>query len=244
MEKKLEDLGLTPNEIKLYLTLLDLGENTVGPLIKKLNIHRQIAYDALEGLTTRNMVLKTSKNNRYYFRVSDPNNILSNIKYQETIAKQLVQQVKVKLAKSGETQEVKIIEGEQAYKDWVLQGNELLPEGSKLYVVASGQTEWEDLMLNDKTLNKINETRTRRNIETKMIYNEAAREKISQIEKANYENRFIDSNFTLPTEFAITPDSVEFVSFGSDLLVVIVKSMKLRNDYLKYFNNLWKIAKK
>lgn len=77
-----------------------------------------------------------------------------------------------------------------------------------------------------------------------MIYNENAREKIGKIEKANYENRFIDSKFTLPTEFAISPDAVEFVSFGSDLLVIIVKSMKLRNDYLKYFNNLWKIAKK
>lgn len=244
MHEILDDLGLTPNEIKLYLTLLDLGENTVGPLIKKLNIHRQVAYDALDGLIARNMVVKTSKNNRFYFRVSDPNNILSNIKHQETLAKQLVKEVNKKLVSSSETQEVKIIEGEKAYKDWILQGSELMPKNSELFVVASGNTEWENLMLNDKTLSKINEIRTRRNIKTKMIYNEASREKISKIEKANYENRFIANNFTLPTEFAITPSSVEFVSFGSDLLVVAVKSTKLRNDYLKYFNNLWKIAKK
>lgn len=244
MEESLKDLGLTANEIKLYLTLLDLGENTVGPLIKKLKIHRQVAYDALEGLIERNMVTKTSKNNRFYFRVSDPSNILNNIKYQETLAKKLVKEVNSKLANKTEKQEVKIIEGEEAYKEWVIQGSQLMPENSKLYVVASGMTEWENMMLSDKTLEKINEIRNKRNIKTKMIYNENAREKIGKIEKTNYENRFIDNKFTLPTEFAISPDAVEFVSFGSDLLVIIVKSMKLRNDYLKYFNNLWKIAKK
>lgn len=243
MEKILEDLGLTPNEIKLYLTLLELGENTVGPLIDKLKIHRQVAYDALDGLIRRSLVIKTTKNNRYYFRISDPENIMSSIKYQEQIAKKFIRQVNKQLAGEGDRQEVKIIEGEKAYTDWVLQGSELMPEGSELFIVASGLAEWEELMTRNQSLTKLNETRERRNIHTKMIYNEKAREKISQIKKTNYENRFISSEYILPTEFAITPVGVELVSFGSDLLATIIKSIKLRGDYLNYFNKLWSIAK-
>jgi len=35
MNNELQKLGLTPNEIKIYNILLEIGENTVGPIIKK-----------------------------------------------------------------------------------------------------------------------------------------------------------------------------------------------------------------
>lgn len=243
MQEILINLGLSPNEIKVYLALLELGENTVGPLINKLKIHRQIAYDALASLIDRNLVIKTSKNNRFYFRIADPENIMISIKKQEKIARNFVKEVNKKRAGQTERQEIKIIEGEAAYINWVIQGSETMPIGSELYIVSSGLAEWEDLMTKEKNLSRINKIRNERNIKAKMIYLEKTRKKINSIEKSNYENRFIDSGYIMPTEFAITPIGVEFVSFGSDLLVIIVKSKKLRNDYLKYFENLWNIAK-
>ena len=38
----LEDLGLTQSEIKTYLTLLELGSSTAGPILEKSNLQNSV----------------------------------------------------------------------------------------------------------------------------------------------------------------------------------------------------------
>jgi len=45
--QKLESLGLTSTESKLYLTLLQVGESTAVQLAKETSIHRRTIYDNL-----------------------------------------------------------------------------------------------------------------------------------------------------------------------------------------------------
>ena len=46
----LEDIGLTNAQIKVYLSLLELGETTSGPLIKKSKLQNSVVYNALNQL--------------------------------------------------------------------------------------------------------------------------------------------------------------------------------------------------
>ena len=79
MQEDLKKLGLTDNEIKIYLSLLKIGETPVGGIINDLKIHRQTAYNALGSLEKRNMVIKTMKNKIYHFKIADPKIIVENL---------------------------------------------------------------------------------------------------------------------------------------------------------------------
>ena len=63
----LEELGLTKNESKVYLALLELGSTAAGPLIKKIGMHRAAVYDIIDLLTGKGLVSYVIKANRKYF---------------------------------------------------------------------------------------------------------------------------------------------------------------------------------
>ncbi len=47
-EQELKDLGLTDNEVKIYLLLLQNGMMNPAEISQKLGLHRGYVYDALE----------------------------------------------------------------------------------------------------------------------------------------------------------------------------------------------------
>jgi len=47
MGEGLKELGLTEVEIKVYLTLLEIGSSQAGIITRKSGIHRRMVYDAV-----------------------------------------------------------------------------------------------------------------------------------------------------------------------------------------------------
>ena len=56
MEKQLEELGLTKNETKVYLVLLELGLTTTSAIIKRAGINTSKVYESLERLLKKGLV--------------------------------------------------------------------------------------------------------------------------------------------------------------------------------------------
>ena len=48
--EELKQIGLTTNESKVYLALLDLGPSLAGQISRKTGLHRRTVYDTTEGL--------------------------------------------------------------------------------------------------------------------------------------------------------------------------------------------------
>lgn len=244
MENKLKQLGLTNNEIKVYVTLLDIGENTVGPIIKKLRIHRQVAYDALEGLEEKNMVIHTTKNGRRYYRIADSKNILDDIKYKERIARSLMPEINKKLTGQKKGQEIKVYEGQKVYRELVLKNDESMPANSETYVISGAALKYEEVMRISHFLEKSNKIRKKKNIKTKLLFGNDLREEAKNTPRVNKECRFLDQEYNPPVSLQIWHNSVNLISFGNDVFVIEIKNEDFRQAYLNYFNLLWKIAKK
>lgn len=245
MENELKLLGLTENEIKIYNTLLKLGENTVGPIIAKTKMHRQVAYDALKGLEARNMVIKTTKNSRNNFRVADPGNIVDNIKYQEKIAKKVALEVKSKLKGQKRGQEIRVYEGEKSYRELLIKVDENMIDNSEILVLAgSVVSEWMDVMKVSKAMEKTDKIRKRKNIKIRILYDESLREIVKNISRPVFEYRFINQNQASPVTFEVYTSSVIISSFGSEMFAIEVKNKDFQAAYKNYFEMLWKSANK
>ena len=50
IKETLKDLGMTENEVEIYLTLLNASELSVNAIGSKSGLHRQVCYDALDRL--------------------------------------------------------------------------------------------------------------------------------------------------------------------------------------------------
>ena len=74
-EKLLEEIGLTRGEIKVYLTLLKIGETTTGKIISEAKISSGKIYEILDKLIQKGLVSYTIKEKTRYFNAASPNRI-------------------------------------------------------------------------------------------------------------------------------------------------------------------------
>src|SRR3989337_1276725 len=75
-EEQLKELGLTDNEIKIYLLLLKQGMMNPSEISQKLGLHRGYVYDALERMQEKEVVSTILKDSKKYFQAITPENLV------------------------------------------------------------------------------------------------------------------------------------------------------------------------
>ncbi len=95
--KSLEKIGLTKNESKVYLTLLKIGLNKTGEILKKSNLNSGKIYEILESLKNKGLISETIKNGIKHFAAAPPKQLLQYIelkkeelKKEESTVKKLI----------------------------------------------------------------------------------------------------------------------------------------------------------
>ena len=78
-ELTLQELGLSPNEARIYETLIEFGEASVSSISKKTNIHRRNVYDAIGRLVDKGFATPVigAKENKYM--PVEPNKFLETL---------------------------------------------------------------------------------------------------------------------------------------------------------------------
>ena len=73
----LKELGLTDNEVAVFLALLETGPATAGPLVPKCRLHRSRIYAALERLVDKGLVSVIRKGRRHLHEALPPENLIA-----------------------------------------------------------------------------------------------------------------------------------------------------------------------
>ena len=83
VENALEKIGLSPNEIKVYLTLNDRGSQKAGKISKIAKIDRSSCYNALKLLQEKGLASYVMIGAVKFFQAAGPRRLLDYIKEQE-----------------------------------------------------------------------------------------------------------------------------------------------------------------
>lgn len=144
----LKQIGLTDKEVKIYLTLLELGPGSVRSLAEKSGINRGTTYDILKNLKESGLVSYYHKATKQYFIAEDPKKLhsavdqkLQNLKEVKDKVSQIIPNLKSLYDKAGGKPVVKYYEGHQGIKTIlsdVLETMDHLSE--KEYLVFSSST--------------------------------------------------------------------------------------------------------
>ncbi len=248
MREDLKKLGLTENEIKIYLSLLKIGETPVGGIINDLKWHRQIIYNALDSLEKRNMVTKTIKNKIYHFKIADPKIIVENLQKQELIAKRLSKNIAVELKKSRHEHEINIYDGREKIHRFFVNAFKGCPINSKIYILFGTAYKFGEILGEEFLYGEYERIRAQRKIYSKLLASELSRSEFNdfykKINARTRETKYLPYKSLNPVTTLILPNSIAYEFFFEDPFIIEIKNKNLRDSYLEHFNLLWKIAKK
>jgi sugar-specific transcriptional regulator TrmB len=83
MKEALEYYGLSDNEIKVYLSVLKLGESCVTEIANKAETYRTLTYEVLKALENKGLVSSAIKEKKKHFIAASPHKLLENLKEKE-----------------------------------------------------------------------------------------------------------------------------------------------------------------
>lgn len=96
IEKVLEKLGFSPNEIKVYLVLNDHGSTKAGRIAKLAKIDRSSAYNAIKILLEKGLASYVMIGEVKWFQATGPKRLLEFVHEQEEDVRNIVDELQVR----------------------------------------------------------------------------------------------------------------------------------------------------
>ncbi len=236
---QLQELNLSPNEAKVYLALFEAGQTSAGEIIKKTRLHRSVVYETFDKLLERKLITKLTKQHIAHFQALEPDRLLQNIHRQQSIAKDLIEDLK-KLAQTNQP-EITIYEGAESYRKFWLESMERLPLGSIDYVAGSVGQGWYEFM-GKKALQEYFKIAKRRKISWKMIVfdkNDYEKTFLSNYPGFHWHCRFIDKPFAKEGNFNVFGSESVILHSATEPMIIEVKNQSLVKVFQNLFDILW-----
>lgn len=239
MEEDLQRIGLNKNESKVYLAITELGLSTTTEIAKKSKVHRANVYDAIKTLTDKGLIGAVNKGTTKYYQSTKPTTLLSVIKEKEEIAKALLPRLELLKGLSNQESIVSIQEGLPAAKRAM---DSFLEHNDDILVMGVTGNVGE---LIGPFLANYHKRRRAKKIVMKHIYNTDAHDRIKFLANMSYtEVRILPSEYNAPVATNIVGDEVIMIMWQKNAVVITIKNQGIADAYRRYFNYLWKDAKK
>ncbi len=228
----IREAGLTENESRVYLALLDLGPSLAGQISRKIGMHRRTVYDTAEMLIKKGLIGYILKNNRRLFQAANPKRIIDIINEKQDLLNPIIAELEKKYSTTKEKEQTNFYKGKEGLKtifEDQLNSKEILILGASLkaYEILQFYFKWYD------------KTRKQKKITVKII---AQDKKIKNIPLA--EIRYLPEKYSNPVSVNIYNDKTAIILWASTPLAILIKNNEITSCYRNYFELLWNIAKK
>ncbi|MCK4670518.1 MAG: hypothetical protein KAT43_04910 [Nanoarchaeota archaeon] len=235
-EKQLRELGLTDNEVRLYLALLQHGLLNPYELAEKTGLHRGYIYDALERMQEKGVINSIMKGKKKYFQATSPENLAELLRMKLESFQSIVPDLNKLMLTEKEDTEIELHKGKKVWRTLMKdiltkakKGDEILYFGINEDVLA----EVEPIYI-EKYFNIMH----RKGWKEKAIVRKGAR----KLKVKNVEYKEIDPAIVGNTTQVIYRDKVAFFIAGTPYYLIIVKNNQVTDTHRKQFEHFWKIA--
>lgn len=232
---KLEQLGLSPNEAKLYLVLLELGRAQAGEISKKAQINRTTTYDILERLIEKGLIMYVIHANRKVFQPVAPGKFLEQLKEQQKLAEEILPELNELYKSVKAREEANIYRGRKGVNSVL---RDILK--CKEYVSFGSGDKFLKIMKHDFLA--FQRRKREFKVKSRIILSESSR-KADTIRFAYGRFRFIPDEYASPTTTWVYGSHVAIVIWGETPIASVITSKEVADSYRNYFELLWKQAK-
>jgi len=246
----LKKLGLTDGEIKVYLSLIRLGETTSGPLVDESGVSVSKVYSILDRLAKKGLASHIVKRKTKYFKAADPNRLIvyiqekeAELKEQENKIKEMVPllQIEGETAITAETAQVyEGMRGLQTARERTLK---IMKEGDEMWIIGIARTPYEGTMT--PYFRDYHKRRYTKKIRCRYIYNEYARKPYGET-STKYplsEVRYMPEGLITHAWMEIYADTVTIGINKGKSFSVVIQNQEVANSFKIYAQLLWSMTK-
>ena len=240
----LQELGLSPNEAKIYEALLDLNQAGVGEISSKAKIHRRNVYDAINRLVDKGLVFPIlSRGENVYFPV-DPGKLLELVKEKETSLNKILPDLKKRYESETSLQEAYIYRGVPGFKNYL---RDILRVGENVYMVGA-KLGWFDPRLKNFIESFLKEAK-RKNIKFYHVFDAEVKEKgKATLPLLGPDHKFLPEKYATNSaidifgDYVVTFTGLKLYKIDDEVTLFVMKDKNLAESYRTWFNFMYEMC--
>lgn len=242
--QELEGIGLSKNEIAVYVALLKIGQSSTGSIIRESKISAGKVYVVLDKLIEKGLVSYVVKNNVKYYSGSDPKKLKEYVgKLKEEIAKKeasidkLIPNLSGLIGSKRGEYSVEVFEGFEGFVSaWKILLDNMEAGDFMLQIGGSGYREKRIDIFYDQLNNMANAKK----VGSKMIVSDVSKESIKRLKDWGFKYRTFEGFYLAPL---LVGGDISLIFNFEELSVVMIRNKVIAKQFRFLFDSFWKIAK-
>ncbi len=232
----LEGLGFTKAEISVYLSLLELGESTAGPIIEKSGLQSSVVHSCLHTLRDKGLVSYVIKGKIRHYQAAEPEAILNIIEDRKKMFQAILPELELKRKLAKEKLEAMVYKGNRAV---MLMLTDMIIDAKKgeeyLFFAAERGMYDEEIQA---FFERYDAKRKAKGLEVKGLANRRNKKLFEhRARKGLMKMRYV--SHALPRGISIFRDrTISFVWTG-ELTAFVIQSQNLADNYKEFFDDFW-----
>jgi len=241
----LQQLGLSPNESKIYEALLDLKEAKVGELSLKTKIHRRNVYDSMHRLIDKGLVFSVLSGSETLYSPVDPDKLMELIKEKELILQSVLPELREKHEKKENNQEVYIYKGMEGFKNYM---RNILKTGEDTYFIG-GKLIWVDTQLKIFSEQFFKEAK-RKNIKFQGVFDAEVKNKGQEaLKNFSKPHKFLPPKYSTGSaiiifgDYVVTYTGLKLKKMDKNITIFVMRDKDLAKTYRAWFQFIYNNCK-
>ena len=247
---QLRELGLSENEAKVYLAMLELGPATVLEIAAKALMNRPTVYVQIESLKQRGLVSTQSKGKKQIFIAESPSQLESmlereqkNLEVKKEELSRMLPDLTTMFNLSDQKPQVRYFEGKaglEKMRDEFLKTKEKI-----IYGISSIDQVRSVFPVNTVNIKNYSDRRVEKGIRVMAVYSHKGEPVYTKEENESRlrQVRYIDSDkMKFDADITIFDDSMAIAFLGGSLFGVIISQKEIAESFKNLFKFLWSVA--
>jgi len=242
-EPVFEQLGLSPNEARIYEALLSRGESSVAEISVEAKVHRRNAYDAIERLINKGLCFQIFSSTENKYNAVDPDKLLEFVAERREQLEKVLPDLKKKFGERVAPEEAYIYRGHEGQKNiW----RDMLRVGQDSYFIGA-KGGWFDPRLTASREAFFKEA-NRKKIKFIQLFDHTVKEKLPDFPKhfpGKLEHRFLPSKYSTNSaihvfgDYVITYTGLGIGAIDEHIVFFVIHSKNLAESYRTWFWYMW-----
>ena len=242
-EDILGQIGLSPNETKIYEALVEHGESTIGQISLIAKVHRRNAYDAIHRLIEKGLCFQIFSGSGNRYNAVDPNKLKELFAEREQRLSEILPILNKKFKERAVAEEAYIYRGHEGQKNiW----RDLLRVGQDSYFIGA-KGGWYDPRLTASRKSFFKEA-NRKKIKFIQLFDTEVKTLLPDFPKhfeGQLEYRFLPKEYSTNSAIHIFGDYViSYTGIGlgkvsENVIFFVIQSKNLAESYRTWFWHMW-----
>ena len=238
----LESLGLSPNEAKMYESLVEKGESSVSQIALSAGIHRRNAYDAIHRLIDKGLCFQIIASGENIYNAVDPDKLIELLAEKQIKLQEVLPKLKKKFGQRIAPEEAYIYRGIEGQKNIF---RDILRVGKDSYFIAA-KAGWMDSRL-DMARTAFFKEANRKKIVFHGLFDYELKSRPDLVAKFHIAGRFrflrkgysTNSGIQIFGDYVVSYTNLGIGTTSDNVVFFIIRSQDLASSFRTWFKYMW-----